>query len=118
MPLLGFIGYPPFIWECYRHLGIDQMGVCRVIRGGSSCSDFEIHSGACISSTDLFMQILRDRILRYMTELAEFNSKKLHEGRNTLVHRAVRISDGKPVVLRFCRDGAPPRNARAVQTGI
>src|SRR5688572_19668888 len=32
--------------------------------------------------------------------------EKLHEGRSTLVHRAVRVSDGQPVVLKILQEGS------------
>src|SRR5690349_24523538 len=37
-----------------------------------------------------------------MSEQAAFEfQEKLHEGRSTLVHRAIRSSDGEPVVLKI-----------------
>src|SRR5262245_36348146 len=39
--------------------------------------------------------------------------EKLHEGRNTLVHRAIRKSDGMPVVLKMLKDGNLAPEARA-----
>jgi hypothetical protein len=37
-----------------------------------------------------------------MSERTDFEFRlKLQEGRSTIVHRAIRLSDGKPVVLKL-----------------
>ena len=44
-----------------------------------------------------------------MSEQTGFEFReKLHEGRSTLVHRAVRLSDGEPVVLKMLQGGNLP----------